>query len=99
MVHTWTWTSTPTSRRACFCGRDGVSLHPVDSPPTRVADDQHLAHLLDNAQAAVNRSDHMLAITHLSQAVLVASTKGTALSEFELVRRVKSIIDTGGRIA
>jgi hypothetical protein len=76
-----------------------VSLHTDRSVPTRVADEQHLTHLLDNAQAAVNRSDHMLAITHLSQAVLVASTKGTALSEFELVRRVKQIIDVGGRVA
>lgn len=76
-----------------------MTVHSINDTPTRVADGKHLEHLLDNAQAAVNRSDHMLAITHLSQAVLVASTKGTDLSEFELVRRVKSIIDTGGRVA
>lgn len=63
---------------------------------TRVLDDQHLEHLLDEAEAALNRGEHPLAVTHLSQAVLVASTKRTRLSELELARRVKRLIDSHG---
>lgn len=65
----------------------------------RVRDDEHLEHLLDEAEGALNRGDTPLGITHLSQAVLVAQTKGSRLSEFELTRRVKGLIASHGGLA
>jgi hypothetical protein len=66
------------------------------SPRTSVPDAEHLTHLLDEAQRAIDLDRPRLAITHLYQAVHVARTKDSELSEFELLRRMKHGIKTGG---
>lgn len=65
----------------------------------RVRDDEHLEHLLGEAEGALNRGETALGITHLCQAILVAQTKESRLSEFELTRRVKGLIEAHGGVA
>lgn len=61
---------------------------------------EHLEHLLDNAQDAIYRGRRDLAITHLSQAVLIASrVPGDTVDQLSLQRRVREIVGTGGGFA
>lgn len=69
------------------------------APVTRVPDREHLSLLLDEAEKWLGADRPRVAFTAVCQAVLVAATKDTELSEFEVTRRVKRLIEAGGSIA
>lgn len=61
---------------------------------------EHLEHLLDEAQRAIHEDRRDLAVTHLSQAVLVAAdTPIHTVDRLALQRRVREIIGSGGGLA
>lgn len=61
---------------------------------------EHLEHLLDEAQKAIDQGRRDLAITHLAQAVLVAQrTSPGTVDQVALQRRVRQIIASGGGLA